>query len=102
MTTATLTWNQHHDPEKPCSDNDVDAVFADLATRALNDEEAARELRRLLLPSCRSIAAHLGDSVVAEVEAAAYTEVMDMASLLHMVDALVAKYRLKTLAGGVS
>jgi len=71
MTTATLARNQHHDLGKFGSDNDVDAVFADLATRALNDEDAAGKLRRLLLPSCRSIAAHLGDSVVAEVVAAA-------------------------------
>jgi hypothetical protein len=81
MTTATLSGNRIQDSEAPHgTDNDVDAVFASLAVRALDDEGAADELRQLLLPSCRGIAAHLGDSVVAEVVAAAYDEVMDWAS----------------------
>jgi hypothetical protein len=79
MTTATLTRKHEHDLEKLGGDADVDAVLADLAARAVNDEGAARELRQILLPSCRGIAAHLGDSVVAEVVAAAYNEVIDWA-----------------------
>jgi len=79
MTTATLTRNQSQDLEALGTDNDVDAVFADLAARALEDEGAADQLRQLLLPSCLGIAGHLGDSVVAEVLAAAYAEVMEWA-----------------------
>ena len=84
MTTATLTRTSTSrrnelDIENG-SDNDVDAVFADLAARALDDEGAANELRQLLLPSCRRIAGHLGDSVVAEVVDVAYAEVMDWAA----------------------
>ena len=78
MTTATLTRNPS--TIEHGSDNDVDAVFADLAARAGNDEGAANELRDLLLPTCRGIAGHLGDTVVAEVVAAAYAEVMDWAA----------------------
>ena len=78
MTTATLTRNPS---TTDCgNDNEVDAVFAELAARAQTDETAANELRQLLLPSCRGIAGHLGDSVVAEVVAAAYAEVMDWAA----------------------
>jgi hypothetical protein len=84
MTTATLTRSSTHrsnelDIENG-SDNDVDAVFAELAARALNDEGAANQLRLLLLPSCRRIAGHLGDNVVAEVADVAYAEVMDWAA----------------------
>ena len=55
-------------------------MFAALAARARTDEGAADELRALLMPTCRGIAGHLGDSVVAEVVAAAYAEVMDWAA----------------------
>ena len=78
MTTTTLTRNPKAGEHG--SDNDVDTVFAELAARARTDEGAASELRQLLLPSCRGIAGHLGDSVVAEVVAAAYAEVMDWAA----------------------
>jgi hypothetical protein len=78
MTTATLTGNPS--TSEHGSDNDVDAVFAELAARARTDEGAANELRQLLLPSCRGIAGHLGDSVVAEVVAVAFAEVMDWAA----------------------
>lgn len=79
MTTATLTRTHTGNLEEFGTDNDVDAVFADLASRALNDERAAEGLRQLLLPSCLEMAGHLGDSVVAEVVAAAFIEVMDWA-----------------------
>ena len=79
MTTATLTRTHTDNFEEFGTDNDVDAVFADLASRALNDERAAEALRQLLLPSCRDMAGHLGDSVVAEVVTAAFAEVMDWA-----------------------
>ena len=77
MTTATLSRTPI--PTRHGDDNDVDAIFAELAARAVGDERAADELRQLLLPSCRGIAGHLGDSVVAEVVAAAFAEVMDWA-----------------------
>ena len=78
MTTATLTRNPT-EARTDDGDNGVDGVFADLARRARNDAGAANELRQLLLPSCRDMAGHLGDSVVAEALAAAYAEVIDWA-----------------------
>jgi hypothetical protein len=57
-----------------------DAVFADLAGRALaGDELAARTIRVLVLPTCRRIAAGKGDGMVAALVDAAYDEVLDWA-----------------------
>jgi len=57
-----------------------DAVFADLAARALaGDELAARTIRVLVLPTCRRIAAGKGEHLVAALVDAAYTEVTDWA-----------------------
>jgi hypothetical protein len=57
-----------------------DAVFADLAGRALaGDELAARTIRVLVLPTCRRIAPGKGDGVVAALVDAAYDEVLDWA-----------------------
>jgi hypothetical protein len=57
-----------------------DAVFADLAERAVaGDELAARTIRVLVLPACRRIGEGKGDSVVALLVDAAYDEVLDWA-----------------------
>ena len=58
-----------------------DAVFADLAVRALaGDELAARTIRVLVLPACRRIAAGRGgENLVAALVDAAYDEVLDWA-----------------------
>ena len=57
-----------------------DAVFADLAGRALaGDELAARTIRVVVLPTCRHIAAGKGDGMVAALVDAAYDEVLDWA-----------------------
>jgi hypothetical protein len=55
-----------------------DAVFADLAARALaGDELAARSIRVLVLPTCRRIAAGKGEHLIAALVDAAYEEVID-------------------------
>ena len=57
-----------------------DAVFADLASRAVTgDALAERTIRVLVLPACRKIAADVGKSerVVAELVDAAYDEVIE-------------------------
>jgi len=57
-----------------------DAVFADLAQRALaGDELAARTIRVLVLPTCRRIADGRGEHLVAALVDAAYEEVLDWA-----------------------
>ncbi|MBV9039560.1 MAG: hypothetical protein JOZ68_01040 [Acidimicrobiia bacterium] len=60
-----------------------DAVFADLAVRALaGDELATRTIRVLVLPECRRIAAGRGgDNLVATLVDAAYEEVLEWAVL---------------------
>ena len=60
-----------------------DAVFADLAVRALaGDELATRTIRVLVLPECRRIAAGRGgDNLVATLVDAAYEEVLECAVL---------------------
>ena len=60
-----------------------DAVFADLASRAVaGDELAARTIRVLVLPACRKIAADVGkgEMLVAELVDAAYNEILDWAA----------------------
>jgi hypothetical protein len=65
------------------SADERDAVFADLAARALaGDELAARTIRVLVLADCRRIAADKGDEdafLVAALVDAAYEEVADWA-----------------------
>lgn len=57
-----------------------DAVFAELAERAVaGDELAIRTIRVLVLPTCRRIAGERGDNVVAALVDAAYEEVIDWA-----------------------
>jgi hypothetical protein len=57
-----------------------DAIFAELAARAIDgDELAKRTIRVLALPACRRIAATKGDQVVAALVDAAYEEVIDWA-----------------------
>lgn len=60
-----------------------DAVFADLASRAVaGDELAERTIRVLVLPACRKIAADVGESemLVAELVDAACNEILDWAA----------------------
>ena len=63
------------------STDERDAVFADLAVRALaGDELAVRTIRVLVLPACRRIAAGRGgEDLVAALVDAAYEEVIDCA-----------------------
>ena len=63
------------------STDERDAVFADLAVRALAGEElAVRTIRVLVLPDCRRIAAGRGgENLVAALVDAAYEEVLDWA-----------------------
>ena len=57
-----------------------DAVFADLATRAVaGDELAARTIRALVLPACRGIGAGRDFGDAAAIVDAAYEEVLDWA-----------------------
>jgi hypothetical protein len=57
-----------------------DAVFVDLAGRALaGDELAKRTIRVLVLPACERIATGTGNDLVAELVDAAYDEVVDWA-----------------------
>jgi hypothetical protein len=59
-----------------------DAVFADLAVRALaGDELAQRTIRVLVLPACERIASATGtrNGLVPELVDAAYEEVVDWA-----------------------
>ena len=60
-----------------------DAVFADLAARALaGDELATRTIRLAVLPVCRRIAAGRGgDELVATLVDAAYEEILEWAIL---------------------
>ena len=62
------------------SADERDAVFADLAVRALaGDELAVRTIRVLVLPACRRIAAGKSEDLVAVLVDAAYEEVLDWA-----------------------
>ena len=62
------------------STDERDAVFADLAGRALaGDELAARTIRVLVLPACRRIAGGDSEDLVAALVDAAYEEVVDWA-----------------------
>jgi hypothetical protein len=57
-----------------------DAVFADLAVRALaGDALAQRTIRVLVLPACERIASGTRNDLVAELVDAAYEEVVDWA-----------------------
>ena len=66
---------------RQASAQERDAVFADLAARALaGDPLATRTLHALLLPACQRIAAARGPGMVAAVLDAAYQEVLDWAA----------------------
>ena len=85
MKALTLTIEQETDAHflarmDKASVEERDAIFADLAERALaGDELAARTIRVLVLPACRRIAAGKGDALVAALVDAAYEEVLDWA-----------------------
>ena len=85
MKASTLSIEQETDAHflarmDQASTDERDAVFADLAARALaGDELAARTIRVLVLPTCRRIAAGKGEHLVAALVDAAYTEVTDWA-----------------------
>jgi hypothetical protein len=85
MRAGTVTIEQHSDAHfvarmDHASAAERDAVFADLATRAVaGDELAARTIRRLVLPACQRIAAGKGDVLLTALVDAAYDEVIDWA-----------------------
>jgi len=85
MKALTLTTEQETDAHflarmDEASADERDAVFADLASRALaGDELAERTIRVLVLPACRRIANGRGEHLVASLVDAAYTEVVDWA-----------------------
>jgi hypothetical protein len=88
MTTATLTrtssetgTDEHFLARmEQATTDERDAVFAELASSAVNgDELAARTIRQLLLPTCRKITGTRGDQFLAAVVDAAYDEVVDWA-----------------------
>ena len=85
MRAATLSIEQHTDAHflarmEHATAAERDAVFADLAVRAVaGDELAARTIHRLVLPACRRIAAGKGDDLLAALVDAAYDEVIDWA-----------------------
>jgi len=57
-----------------------DAVFVDLAARAVaGDELAARSIKRLVLPACERIATGKAADLLAALVDAAYDEVIDWA-----------------------
>jgi hypothetical protein len=57
-----------------------DAVFADLAAKAVaGDVLAGRTIRMLLLPACERIASLTDQALVAELVDAAYDEIVDWA-----------------------
>lgn len=86
MNASTLTIEQDTDlyflaRMEDASTDERDAVFADLAERAVaGDELAVRTIRVLVLPACRRIAAGRGgDNLVAALVDGAYEEVIDWA-----------------------
>ena len=85
MKAATLTTDQDTDRHflarmEEATTDERDAVFADLAVRALaGDELAVRTIRVLVLPTCRRIASGKGEDLVASLVDAAYDEVIDWA-----------------------
>jgi len=85
MKALTLTTEQETDAHflarmDHASTEERDAVFADLASRALADDElAARTIRVLVLPACRRIANGRSEDLVASLVDAAYEEVVDWA-----------------------
>lgn len=85
MKASTLTIEQDTDRHflarmEEATTDERDAVFAELAVRALaGDELAARTIRVLVLPACRRIASGKGEDLVASLVDAAYDEVIDWA-----------------------
>ena len=85
MKALTLTTEQETDAHflarmDEASADERDAVFADLASRALaGDALAERTIRVLVLPACRRIADGRGEHLVASLVDAAYEEVVDWA-----------------------
>ena len=85
MKASTLTIEQDTDRHflarmEEATTDERDAVFAELAVRALaGDELAARTIRVLVLPACRRIASGKGEGLVASLVDAAYDEVIDWA-----------------------
>ena len=80
LTTTENTDRHFLDRMEEATTDERDAVFADLAVRALADDElAARTIRVLVLPACRRIADGKGDDLVAALVDAAYDEVLDWA-----------------------
>jgi hypothetical protein len=85
MKASTLTIEQDTDRHflvrmEGASNDERDAVFADLAVRALaGDELAVRTIRVLVLPACRRIGENKSDDVVAALVDAAFDEVVDWA-----------------------
>jgi hypothetical protein len=85
MKASTLTITQDTDRHflarmEEASTDERDAVFADLAVRALaGDDLAERTIRVLVLPACRRIGEGKSDSVVAALVDAAYDEIVDWA-----------------------
>jgi GNAT superfamily N-acetyltransferase len=85
MKASTSTIEQNTDRHfltrmEEATTDERDAVFADLAVRALaGDELAARTIRVLVLPACRRIGHGKGEHMVAALVDAAYDEVLDWA-----------------------
>ena len=89
MTMATMTrtettdrLNDEHFTARMerASSEERDAVFADLATQVdAGSELAARTIRQLLLPTCRTIAGDRSSELLDAVVDAAYEEVLDWA-----------------------
>ena len=86
MTTATMTYSETGTDEhflarmEHASDEERDAVFAELASCAIEgDELAARTIRQLLLPTCHRIAGDRSAEFLAAVIDAAYDEVIEWA-----------------------
>jgi hypothetical protein len=85
MRAATLSIEQQTDAHflarmEHATAAERDAVFADLAGRAVaGDELAARTIHRLVLPACRGMAAGKGDDLLGALVDAAYEEVIDWA-----------------------
>ena len=87
MSTATLTItdtraNQHfQDRMARATDDERDAVFAELTARVdAGDELAVRTIRLLVLPACRRMARGRSDEFLAACVDAAFAEVMGWAA----------------------
>ena len=80
MTTATLTDEHFEARMQRATSEERDAIFAELAREVeAGSALAARTIRQLLLPTCRSIAGGRSAELLAAVVDAAYEEVLDWA-----------------------